>query len=403
MSPAPLISRLTAWRPPTWVLLLAGAAILALRRPDQMAHPQLWAEDGIFFFQARVIGWKAFTLELAGYLHLAPRLIAALAQGVDPRWVPHVFIGCAGALTLYIMSRAWSSRCPLPFRAGAAFALVLVPDAAEPILSAANVQWIFAPGFLLLLLSAEPERTAQRAHDLGAAILFGLTGPFSILMTPFFAWRAWARRTRWSAVLLIVVAGCALVQAITVWRHPQPLPPDAALNAAAFWAFPGWRVLGGLLAGPWLPMQLPAMVGIALTVLLFALVAFLAARGANDRETRRMLALAFVAFLASTWARCWHSMPALCIPDNATRYVFPLQVVLAWLLLLTLQDPRRPVRLGVIIALGWMLAINVPRLRLPGWPDLHWENYAAQLRAGEEVTIPIHPPGYTFPFPKRER
>ena len=390
-------------RAKTWLVLLAGLAILVLRRPDQFTNPQLWAEDGIFFFQARVIGWKAFTLELAGYHHLAPRIIAALSQAVDPRWVPHVFVACTVALTLYVMSRALSSRCPLPWRIGCALAVVLMPDAGEVLLGAANIQWFLASGFVLLLIADEPTRTSQRIHDAVAAVFLGMTGPFCILMTPLFAWRAFARRTRWSIVLASLVALCAVVQAISVLRHPLPPPVDPVLDVRAFVAYPGWRVLGGLVLGQWLPLQLAWLAGAALTAALLAAIAWLVRGGAGPRDPRLMLALAFAGLLASTWLRCWHSMPALCVPGNATRYVFAMQLVFAWLVLAGVRDPRRAVRISCIGLLGWALVINLTRLRLPPAPDQNWASYAPKLRAGEEVTIPINPAGWNFTFPEQKR
>jgi hypothetical protein len=48
-----------------------------------------------------------------------------------------------------------------------------------------------------------------------------------------------------------------------------------------------------------------------------------------------------------------------------------------------------------------MLAVNLPRLREPALPDNHWELYAAKIRAGEEVIVPINP-GWTISFPARQ-
>jgi len=389
--------------PPTWLVLVAGAAILALRRPDQIANPQLWAEDGIFFFQARELGWRAFTLELAGYFQLAPRATAALASLVDPAWVPHVFVGCTVAGTLYVMSRALSPRSTLPLRAASALAIVLVPDASEVMLNSGNIQWVLAMGYVLLLLSTDPARRTQWLHDIGAAIMFGLSGPFSVLMTPFFAWRAAMRRTRPSAILALVVAACALVQVASILAHPQPVPANPTLDATAMAAFPGLRVAGGVLPGSWLLSMGPGKVAIVFSLMVLGVVAVLGLSDGEHRWERRVLAAVFCAFLASTYYRCWHSMPVLCLPANADRYVFPLQLTLLWLLLASVRHRSRLWRVTAIGAAAWMVIFNVPRLRIAALPDRRWGDYAPKLRAGEEVTIPINPAGWTFTFPERKR
>ncbi len=389
--------------PPAWLVLLAGAAILALRRPDQVRNPQLWAEDGIFFFQAHEIGAPAFLLELAGYFQLGPRVIAALSLVVDPLWVPHVFVGAGFALTLYVMSRALSSRCPLPLRAWAALAIVLVPDAAEVLLNANNIQWILACGGVLLLLSADPARPRELWHDGLAAVFFGLTGPFSVLLAPFFAARAALRRTRASMLLAILVAACAVTQIASILLHPQPLGPNPTLDASAMAAFPGLRTLAVLLPGVWQPATLPWAVAAGLTLALVALVAWLALHPSDTRPLRLTLGLAFAALLASTLVRCWHSMPVLCVPGAASRYVYPLQLLLLWLLLALAHDRRKWIRVLGVGAAAWMVLVNVPRLRIAPVPDRQWAVYAPKLRAGEEVTIPINPEGWNFTFAARPR
>lgn len=392
-----------ATRATPWLVLLAGAAILALRRPDQITNPQLWAEDGIFFFQAREMGAHALFTELAGYSQLAPRLVAALAQLLDPRWAPHVFVGAALAAALYGMSRALSPRCPLPRRSLIALSIVLVPDAAEVLLNANNVQWILACSGVLLLLSRDPTRRGEWAHDAIAAIVIGLTGPFSILLAPFFGVRALLRRTRASVVLAGLIAACAVVQAISILTHPQPPPAGATLDASAMAAFPGLRVGGGLLLGAWLPAKMPSAAALALTGLLAATMLFLARRGGETLPVRAMLGLVFAALLASTFYRCWHSMPVLCEPWGASRYVFPLQLIVLWLLIAMTGERRPAVRWLCAGAAIWMIAVNLPRMRIAPVPDKRWADYASKLRAGEEVTIPINPEGWTFTFPARQR
>lgn len=403
-APGPFTRSMRAFllAPPAWLILALGAVILFLRRPDQFTNPQLWAEDGIFFFQARVIGLPAFGLELAGYFGLAPRTVAALAAAVDPAWVPHVFAGAAVVLTLYVMSRVLSARCPLPLRPACALALVLVPDASEALVNSSNIHWVFTAGFIVLLASADPSRPRQWLHDAAALIYFGLSGPFSILFTPFFAWRYFQRRTRASLVLLLLVAVCALVQAITMITHPQPPPPAAVFDPRAAAAFPGLRILAGLLVGPVAPANIPWWAGALLTALLFIVIAVLALR--LDRTCRplgRILALAFAALLVSTLARTWPAMPLLCQPDSASRYIYPLQLLLLWLLLATARDPSRPFRLACLTLVLVALAANHSRFRIPPVPDKQWSRYVPQLRAGAEVTVPINPEGWEFPFPAR--
>jgi hypothetical protein len=384
----------------TLSVLALATLILFLRRPDQFTNPQLWAEDGIFYVQARVEGLSALFKELASYYHLAPRLIAALSNALDPAIVPHVFVGSTLLLTLYIVARVLSPRCALPARPVCALAVVLVPDASEVLLNTNNLQWVFALGFVLLLISDAPARRISALHDYAAAIIFGLTSPFGLALAPLFLLRAALRRATHDLTLAGLVLTCAAVQVASILRHPQAPPTDATFSLEAALAFPGIRVFGGLVT-PWHALAPGHPLALTFTIVLLALLGWLALRPGEHRLLRVALSLALLASLASTIYRCWHSMPVLCAPLAATRYVFPPQVLFVWLLLATLRDRHRALRLGALLLLLIIGVNNATRLRIAPMPDKQWSLYASKLRAGEAVTIPINPDGWNFPIPAR--
>ncbi len=388
--------------PPLWLTLLACAAILAARRPDALFNPQFWAEDGTHFFHpAWDQGWSVLFAQYAGYLHTVPRLVAACAVQFDPRWSPAIFVGSSFALTLYVAARTQSSRFPFPPHAAYAFAVVLVPDQFEVLLFLVNVQWILAGGLLLLLVSADARRWWQHTHDALAAILLGLTGPFSVLFAPLFLWRAWHRRTRASFVVTSLVLICAGVQAWTLWKNPVVMNADRIATEALL-AVPGMRIAGSLLAGSLIPLDYPLLIETALGALILLAAVALALRRGPARPERIWLALAFGALLAASLLRCRYVLIPLCHATFGSRYFFLPQLVLLWLLAPLLRDTRPWLARSAAVLLLWILAVNVPRLRESGLPDLHWREHAAQLRAGTAVTVPINP-GWSFTAPARPR
>jgi hypothetical protein len=64
-----------------WLLLmLAGAILIVLRTPEYWVHPSFYAEDGVIFFRDQILtGWRSLFHAYNGYLHLVPRLTAAVA------------------------------------------------------------------------------------------------------------------------------------------------------------------------------------------------------------------------------------------------------------------------------------------------------------------------------------
>ncbi|WP_420563488.1 hypothetical protein [Thalassobaculum sp.] len=57
-----------------------AVALLTLRDSDTFLRPDFWAEDGRAFFGGwNALGWASLLEPKAGYLHLMPRTVAAVA------------------------------------------------------------------------------------------------------------------------------------------------------------------------------------------------------------------------------------------------------------------------------------------------------------------------------------
>src|SRR5205823_14415345 len=88
----------------------------------------------------------------------------------------------------------------------------LLPHTAEVFGNLTNLQWLSALGLVWLLVARDALNRRQYATDGLLAGVIGLTGIFSILLTPLFVWRAWRRKTRPSMFLASVVAITAAIQ-----------------------------------------------------------------------------------------------------------------------------------------------------------------------------------------------
>src|ERR1700685_203193 len=73
-------------------LLLCIFAILFLRDPKCITHPELWAEDGAMFFRQQLLsGARAILLTSGGYLQLAPRILALVTAAFPVAWAPLLY------------------------------------------------------------------------------------------------------------------------------------------------------------------------------------------------------------------------------------------------------------------------------------------------------------------------
>ena len=353
------------------------------------------------FFWAWTQGVGAIFEPYAGYLHLVPRLVAAVAVALDPMWAPALFVGTAFATTLYVAALTQSNRCPLPRHPIFAFAVVLVPDAFEVLLNVVNLQWILAVGFILLLISADSRSRAQRWHDGVAAAVFGLTGPFSVILSPLFAYRAWVRRTPASILIAAIVLGCGAIQ---MWFIGQaeataargPFHPEMLL------AVTGLRVLGSLFAGYFMPQEISLVPGILLGLGTVAGIALLAAPPGRAQPERRWLGVIFGLLLVSSLYRHWDVLPEFQQRRYGARYFYPIQLLALWLLLAAIWHQRQWMARTATVLAVWFVVINAPRLREPALEDLQWREHAARIRAGEAVEVPVNPRPWSIPFPARD-
>ncbi len=388
--------------PPGWAILAVCAVVLGLRRAGAVTNPQFWAEDAYFFQRAYVFGLNAFAEPFSGYLHTILRAVAQFTVCVDPAHGPGLFVACSGAVTLYVAGRTLSPRCPLPRLGGAcALAVVLVPDTYEIFLNLVNLQWVIAGGLILLLVSRDPATGWEWAHDLAAAALMGLTGPFCIVLLPLFAWRAWERRTRASAVLAGVIAACSAIQGFCVVHDPS-MGGTAPILFRLLLAAIGRRIGGSVLMGSLMSPDTDLYVGTFVGIGTLAGVAYLALRPGAHRPERRLLGLAFSAMLTAALYRTRYNFDWYFLPLYQARYVFLPQLIAIWLLLAAVGEKGRLARICKVLAV-WALLVNIPRDREPAYVDLQWSRYEPRIRAGLPVTIPTNPPGWFLPLPARPK
>jgi len=401
--------------PPLWITLLVCAAILVARRPGHLRNPQLWAEEGkIWFADAYTLGPAALLRSFGGYLNTTQRVGAALAQWADPASVPAIFVAAAFLLTLYVAARTQSERFPLPPHVGYALAVVLIPDTFEVLLFLNNIDRITAAGLVLVLISRDARRWWEGAHDGAAAVLFGLTGPYSIVFAPLFWWRAIRRRTRASVGVAVLVSACGLVQGTLIVLHEKGKLADTGPVAMGYGnveprkllAVPGMRITGSLLVGARVPADYSLAAETALGIAVLAAVAYLALRSGRARVERVWLGIAFGLVLASALYRCRLVLPDLCHAGYGSRYFYFPQLMVLWLLIACAVEARRWKSWGATALILWMLVVNVPRLRESALQDFRWKEYAARIRAGEAVEIPLNPGGvepWILRLPGRKR
>lgn len=381
--------------------LVAGAAVLAgtavglLRQPGAGALDTVWAEDGAVFLgeATRHGALEAVGMSYAGYFHLVPRLLTAVATLFPPSAAATVLaieaaLVVASLAVLVYASSAELLRSPLS-RFLVAAPVVVVPVAQSDVLnSVANLHWYGLYALFWILLW----RPASAAAKTVAVLLVALVATSDILVLTFLplaVYEAWRSRQRHAVVLAGVLGAGVAAQllGLATGASERPLDPDPvrAVTGVVLSAVPapliGERWLGTEVDARWI-----ALAGLAWLLVAAAVVVALA------RLTRPDWRLAL---LAAGHAAALYALPVLLSGVATPRYtVAPaLLVVTALVALLQPARSRVPVyALTVLLALVWAvnLRVNNSRADGPRWSD---ELPAARQRCTAEsvTTVPISP------------
>ena len=387
-------------------LVLACAALLALRKPWALHTPQLWAEDGsIFLTQDEQMGLRALIEPYNGYLHLLPRLIAATAsRTADPAWWPAIYNGFAFVLSVGVFARLASPRVQLPAKPWLMLAFVLVVGTGEVLINVTNLQWFTAFYLLLQVFVARPTTMAQRLGDLAIVLVVGLNGPFAIVFAPLVAWRTWRERHADNFLVLAAFGICALVQgwlvthsggSLSLHEGVEPFRPLTGFSILGS-RLVTWTFLGPVPVRAW-PFAVQAGIGIAFigTLLGWAL------RPDGRRAVRGPIAAAFV-FV--TLACAYRVRADTWQDDNLAdgdRYFYISRVLLVWLVILEFDAAPRAV---ACIARALCLAgvvMNAPRHMLPAPTDYKWAEHCDPIRRGVPANIYTLPEGWWIEYPGR--
>jgi hypothetical protein len=377
-------------------LLTAGLVLLCLflRRPEAFAHPTLWAEDGsVFLAQSESFGARALVMPYNGYHHFLQRLIAMAVSPVDLRWIPLAYLlGSALTLTALVLA-LFSPRLTLRGRAFMALALVLIPHSGEVHDNLTNVQWFGALGLLLLVLVRDPETWMQRLFDLTATAILGLTGIFSLLFAPFFAWRWWRRRDLHSGMLAAIALTCAAVQAGAMFR--------IGVLAAQPWQITGsitrtlaLRTFGSLTLPQAIAQDLPTWTLVLLAGAMLGLIAQSLIIDSQHRTMQIVVLLSVFLLLAGTLYRFRGDVFVLRLLTDGDRYFYVPKVLLLWFFVWQLATRGFSAWAARSVCVCALIAA-LASWRFEPYHDFGWAEHVAQLEHTREITVPINPSGMT--------
>jgi hypothetical protein len=410
-----------------WVIAVALAvALLVLRRPDAVFHPQLWAEDGVVWFADAYNhgALRALLFARDGYLQVFPRLVAAAALWVPLARVPMVFNLIALAVEalppLFLVSSRMQNLGPLALRCALALLYFMVPDASEVHANITNSQSQLAVLACLIIIAAAPVTIWGKIFDVVVLLLCGLTTPIGMLLLAVALARivlplvipgsANARPFRpemhWRWIQVSVLAACALLQGLTLLTTGiTRLNTTPGASAGKF-----VRIVAGQIV---LPVFLgrnrlydissdpKTITAVALLITIVGALIYLYGLLRGTPELRCFIVLAGLVLMAALTypnvqpvVRQWD---VFLWPGLGLRYWYiPKLALMATLIWLLGRQRPSAIRLVAAVLTCVMAVALVTHWRYPAYADFHFDSYVRtfeHLPSGATGQFRLNPGG----------
>lgn len=400
------------------VLILALAAASLLRLRGAPALDTVWAEDGALFLQrAHELGLqRTLGLTYAGYLHVVPRLIAAVAAAAPVAQAAAVLAASAAVMSaccgaVVVAASGGLIRTPV-VRYALGGLVVLAPIAAPETLNAvALTQWHLVVA-AVWAARWRPRSTPAKAAAVTTLVAAALSAPLSLITAPLLFTRLFVVGDRGDRWLPAVGLGAQAVQLGALLTAPGQASGDPSALGATLGVYAQRVVTNGVL-GTAIPDALwsalgPPLVVTVVAVTLALLVAGVLRGGVSTAVAIAVLGgLSLVAFVGSVSLRgvvpamAWTSDVAV---GSGSRYAYVPALLLlgavgAAVDALLRAGSRVVPGLALAVVLGTVL-LDLPaqtvRSRGPRWSD-------AVADAAEACRAPDAPRAVRIPHPPQQR
>ncbi len=404
-------------------VLIAGCIVAWARAPWVFSHPQLWAEDGIVFFEsAYEKGWRAPLFEpQAGYLQTFSRLVADIGLYVPLKEVPLLFAVVALVIqvlpAVLIASRRFAHAIP-DFRVRLLIAAMylVVPNSTEVNVDLTNSQWHLAILAVLVVL-ATPAGTIWRIFDVGAVVLSCLTGPYVLALIVVTVIVLYHRRQRWTMWLGVIalIAGALQMSELFTSVRQKVGPLGATVTRLA--EILGGRLIGNTVFGTATTTSVgfySKLLAYSVLMLIVAAAVIILAVWHGPFELKMfnlwawlVLAGSLASPLAVIHGSQWN---ALVYAPGDRYWLFPelaFIVDVIWLAGQAWQPLRARQwagRVGIVIfvlivAFGVREDFSYPMISAPAWSAQ--VNQFLRLAPGTSYTFKTRPPGWTMTLTKK--
>lgn len=390
------------------VLSVVGVLVTYARCPVTLRHPELYAEDGAFWFANAYDNGPLRPLLWAhtGYLQTFPRLVADVGLLVPLRRLPLLFVAVAVVVQVLpagvVASRRFATVIPsFPVRLAFAAAYLLVPNSQEVNANLTNAQWHLAL-LAFLVVVADAGGAWWAVFDVVVVVLCALTGPFAIVLGPLAAVAYLVRRRRWTGILAALLCLGGVVQLVSLLVSPRGTFAPLGVGLGRFAEIVGGQVVGGTVIGSASSTVAHPVACVLLLAGGAAVGALALWKGPMELRLFNVFALALlVSALVSPVASVTTDQWVVLAHDAGARYwFFPTLALLADLLWLAgrtrLWRGAPAAAASAVLVLAVALGVRTSFSYVPITPRPNWAAEVAsfqRLPPGRPYTFEIVPTG----------
>lgn len=407
-----------------WILIVCvGAALLFLRSPHTITHPQFWAEDGTFWYaDAYNHGGFASTLHsYGGYFQTISRLAAWVSLAVPLHSAPLVFNIIALCIQLFPAILLLSGRFDVlipdkRIRYVCALLVLVMPNTAEIHGNITNSQWYLALSAFLIVIASAPETKRGKIFDFFVLLLSSLSGPFSLFLFPVAAIAWYARRTRahLAHVVAIAIGGALQGLSIFILNQAGRLHMAPAFDVKLVFAVFARQIIFGPLLGAkgyvWALAHVPGFTIIVLAITIVALICLVYAAVKASLEIKLALLFGAAIFVVSLLSPTgdFSQTSALVIfsrSSSGIRYwLIPMVASIAAFVWCATRARNKCIKYACGTLLFASVIGVVADFRHANRFEVSLMSAEQELKvaaSGDHVVIPITPPGWKMTLIKK--
>lgn len=370
-------------------IILIAILLLFLRGYEKFIYAQLWAEDGVVFYeQSKLYGINSLFLSYEGYLHLIPRLISLVSNYFPITYLPYIYNISTIFIMITVLLVYSHKRLEVKFKSIIILGICCIPHSGEVFGTITNIQWYTSLIPLGLLMYEQNEREKSYINYLLCSLCC-FTGPFCFFYAPLFFIKYSIHKSKELKNLFLIVLFCSMAQIIYYINHYIPKQEDFYFSSEVIQV-----ILDRLIGNIFLNYNIGVNPLIINSILMFVILVYFVLMSFEDKKFYKRLLLIFLSmFLLSVFFKIKNLL--VLTGNNGDRYFYLYSIVLLIVITINMESHKKILRVLSYFLIA-LLFINIPnRFFGEAYTSRNWLRDIYNYKNDEIKSIAINPKGWS--------